>query len=411
MDKRATGRNAELGLSTRAIHHGYDPAEEHGALTPPIFMTSTYAFESAEEGSELFRGERAGYIYGRTRNPTQALLEARLANLEGGEAGLALASGMGAISAAMWTLLNAGDSVVIDRILYGNTFAFFTKGLTRFGVDVRLADFTDPEALAQELAAKGKVKIVYFETPANPNLRVIDIARVASLAKSTGALTIVDNTFATPVLQNPLRLGADLVVHSATKYLGGHGDLLGGALIGPSALIEKIRGTGLRALTGATLSPLNAFLILRGLKTLEVRMERHSRSALQIAEQLKHHPLVSRVVYPGLRSFPQYELAQRQMRQPGGLIAFELEGGVETGMAFMNGLKLVTRAVSLGDAETLVQHPASMTHATYSPEERKRHGISDNLLRLSVGLENVEDLAADIAQALDGLHAGKGRAG
>jgi methionine-gamma-lyase len=411
MDKRAPGRNAEFGLSTRAIHHGYDPAEEQGALTPPIFMTSTYAFESAEEGSELFRGERAGYIYGRTRNPTQALLEARLASLEGGEAGLALASGMGAISAAMWTLLNAGDSVVIDRILYGNTFAFFTKGLTRFGVDVRLADFTDPEALAQELAAKGKVKIVYFETPANPNLRVIDIARVASLAKSAGALTIVDNTFATPVLQNPLRLGADLVVHSATKYLGGHGDLLGGALIGPSALIEKIRGTGLRALTGATLSPLNAFLILRGLKTLEVRMERHSRSALQIAEQLKHHPLVSRVVYPGLRSFPQYELAQRQMRQPGGLIAFELEGGVETGMAFMNGLKLVTRAVSLGDAETLVQHPASMTHATYSTEERKRHGISDNLLRLSVGLENVEDLAADIAQALDGLHAAKGRAG
>jgi methionine-gamma-lyase len=409
MDKRAPGRNAELGLSTRAIHHGYDPAEEHGALTPPIFMTSTYAFESAEAGSELFRGERAGYIYGRTRNPTQALLEARLASLEGGEAGLALASGMGAISAAMWTLLNAGDSVVIDRILYGNTFAFFTKGLTRFGVDVRLADFTDPEALAQELAAKGKVKIVYFETPANPNLRVIDIARVASLAKSAGALTIVDNTFATPVLQNPLKLGADLVVHSATKYLGGHGDLLGGAVVGPSAPIEQIRGTGLRALTGATLSPLNAFLILRGLKTLEVRMERHSRSALQIAEQLERHPLVSRVAYPGLKSFPQYELARRQMRQPGGLIAFELKGGVEAGMAFMNGLKLVTRAVSLGDAETLVQHPASMTHAAYSAEERKRHGISDNLLRLSVGLENVEDLAADIAHALDGLPAARAR--
>jgi len=411
MDKRATGRNAEPGLSTRAIHHGYDPAEEHGALTPPIFMTSTYAFESAEEGSELFRGERAGYIYGRTRNPTQALLEARLASLEGGEAGLALASGMGAISAALWTLLSAGDGVVIDRILYGNTFAFFTKGLTRFGVDVRLADFTDPQALAHELAAAGKVKIVYFETPANPNLRVIDIARVASLAKSAGALTIVDNTFATPILQNPLNLGADLVVHSATKYLGGHGDLLGGALVGASALIERIRGTGLRALTGATLSPLNAFLILRGLKTLEVRMERHSRLALQIAEQLERHPLVSRVAYPGLKSFPQYELARRQMRQSGGLIAFELKGGVEAGMAFMNGLKLVTRAVSLGDAETLVQHPASMTHATYSADERKRHGISDNLLRLSVGLENVEDLAADIAQALDGLHAAKGRAG
>jgi methionine-gamma-lyase len=193
------------------------------------------------------------------------------------------------------------------------------------------------------------------------------------------------------------------VVHSATKYLGGHGDLLGGAVIGSRALIERIRGTGLRALTGATLSPLNAFLILRGLKTLELRMERHSRSALQIAEQLERHPLVSHIAYPGLKSFPQYELAQRQMRQPGGLIAFELEGGVEAGMAFMNGLELIVRAVSLGDAETLVQHPASMTHATYSAEERKRHGISDSLLRLSVGLENIEDLMDDIAQALDGL--------
>jgi methionine-gamma-lyase len=373
-------------------------------------MTSTYAFETAEAGSELFRGERVGYIYGRTRNPTLALLEARLASLEGGEAGLAVASGMGAISATMWTLLSAGDSVVIDRILYGNTFALFTKGLTRFGVNVRLADFTDPDALAQALAADDKTKLVYFETPANPNLRVIDIARISLLAKSAGALAIVDNTFATPILQNPLKLGADLVVHSATKYLGGHGDLLGGAVVGSSALIERIRGTGLRALTGATLSPLNAFLILRGLKTLEVRMERHSRSAQQIAEFIERHPLVSHVAYPGLKSFPQYELAQRQMRQPGGLIAFELEGGVEAGMAFMNRLELVVRAVSLGDAETLVQHPASMTHATYSADERKRHGISDNLLRLSVGLENVEDLMADIAQTLDHVHASKRKA-
>src|ERR1700678_2719145 len=193
MEKPQSSRNAELRLSTRAIHHGYDPAEEHGALTPPIFMTSTYAFETAEAGSELFRGERAGYIYGRTRNPTQALLEARLASLEGGEAGPAVVSGMGAILATMWTLVSAGDSVVIDRILYGNTFAFFTKGLTRFGVNVRLADFADPDALARELAADDKVRIIYFETPANPNLRVIDIARVASLAKAAGALAIVDN--------------------------------------------------------------------------------------------------------------------------------------------------------------------------------------------------------------------------
>jgi O-acetylhomoserine/O-acetylserine sulfhydrylase-like pyridoxal-dependent enzyme len=277
---------------------------------------------------------------------------------------------------------------------------FSPRGWPVSASNVRLADFTDPDALAQALAADDRLKLVYFETLANPNLRIIDIAGVSSLAKSAGALTIVDNTFATPILQYPLKLGADLVVHSATKYLGGHGDLLGGAGVGSSALIERIRGTGLRALTGATLSPLNAFLILRGLKTLEVRMERHSRSAQQIAELLERHPLVSHVAYPGLKSFAQYELAQRQMRQPVGLIAFELEGGFEAGMAFMNRLELVVRTVSLGDAETLVQHPASMTHATYSADERKRHGISDNLLRLSVGLENVEDLMADIAQAL-----------
>jgi methionine-gamma-lyase len=396
---REEGRNAELGFSTRAIHLGYDPAREHGALTPPIFMTSTYAFESAEAGREMFRGERPGYIYGRTRNPTQALLEERIASLEGGEAGLALASGIGALSSTLWTLVSAGDEVVIDHILYGNTFAFFTKGLTRFGVKVLLADFTDPASL--ERALTPRTKIVYFETPANPNLRVIDIARTASLALTVGALTIVDNTFATPALQRPLKHGAGLVIHSATKYLGGHGDLLGGIVVGSAEIVERIRGAGLRVLTGATLSPFNAFLILRGLKTLDMRMERHSRSAHRIAEMLSDHPAVTWVAYPGLLTFPQYDLARRQMARPGGLVAFELAGGAGAGMAFMNRLKLVTRAVSLGDAETLVQHPATMTHATYSPEQRKAHGISDDLLRLSVGLEDPEDIVSDIVEALD----------
>ena len=392
-------RNAGPGFSTRAIHLGYDPATEKGALIPPIFMTSTYALESAEAGAEMFRGERAGYIYGRTRNPTQALLEERLASLEGGEAGLALASGMGAITSLIWSLVSAGDEVVIDHTIYGSSFAFFTKGLGRFGVTTRLADLTRPETLEAVLGKK--TRVVFFETPANPNLRVIDIRRVADIAHGAGAKVVVDNTFASPALQRPLEFGADVVVHSATKYLGGHGDLLAGIVVGSTELIGQVRGMGLRWLTGATLSPLNAFLILRGLKTLELRMERHSRSALAVAELLAGHPAVSQLSYPGLPSFPQYELARRQMSRPGGLIAFELKGGLSAGLALMNGLKLATRAVSLGDAETLVQHPATMTHATYTAEERAEHGIGDGLLRLSIGLENVEDILEDVQQALD----------
>jgi methionine-gamma-lyase len=225
-------------------------------------MTSTYAFESAEAGAAMFRGERAGYIYGRTGNPTQSLLEERMASLEGGGAALAVASGIGAISSALWTLLSAGDDVVVDQTIYGSTFAFFTRGLTRFGVTVTLADLTQPSALEEALTAR--TKVVFFETPANPNLRVIDIARSAAIAHAGGATVIVDNTFASPALQRPIEFGADLVVHSATKYLGGHGDLLGGVVVGPTDVIQRIRGTGLRWLTGATLSPLNAFLILGG---------------------------------------------------------------------------------------------------------------------------------------------------
>jgi methionine-gamma-lyase len=394
-------RNAPAGFSTRAIHLGYDPASEQGALTPPVYMTSTYAFESAEDGAALFRGERAGYIYGRTRNPTQTLLEQRLASLEGGEAALAVASGIAAISSTMWSLLEAGDEVVIDHTIYGSSFAFFTRGLTRFGIGVQLADLTRPATLAQALTPK--TRLVFFETPANPNLRVIDIAAVAAIAKPAKALVVVDNTFASPALQRPLEHGADLVVHSATKFLGGHGDLVGGVLVGPATVVDRVRANGLRFLTGATMAPLTAFLILRGLKTLELRMAQHSASAQAIAELLEHHPAVASISYPGLSSFPQFDLARRQMSRPGGLIACELRGGMKAGLAFMNRLALVTRAVSLGDAETLVQHPASMTHATYSPEERTRHGIGDGLIRFSIGLENLPDLIDDITQALDAV--------
>ncbi|MEM7225252.1 MAG: methionine gamma-lyase [Pseudomonadota bacterium] len=399
MPKDRHGKNRAMGFETTAIHHGYDPAEAEGALNPPVYLTSTYAFESAEAGAELFAGERAGYIYGRTRNPTQALLEERIAALEGGEAGLALASGMGAITTSLWSLLEAGDHVVVDHTLYGSTYAFFTQGLPKFGIEVSPIDLSDPAKL--EAALGPRTKAVYFETPANPNLRVLDIAAISARAHAAGALVVVDNTFATPALQRPLALGADLVVHSATKYLGGHGDLLAGLVVGPEDLVKRVRLYGLRFMTGATISPWTAFLVLRGLKTLALRMERHSANALAVAERLAEHPAVSWVAYPGLAGDRDHTLAARQMSGFGGLVACELTGGHSAGFAFMNAVSLATRAVSLGDPETLVQHPASMTHSTYSPEERARHGIGEGLVRLSVGLESLDDILDDIDQALE----------
>ena len=391
-------RNSPKGFATRAIHHGYEPRDHLGALTPPLHLTSTFTFETAEQGGEIFAGEREGYIYSRTNNPTTNLLEARLATLEGAEAGLALASGMGAISAVMWTLLAPGDEVIADQTLYGCTFSFLNHGLAKFGVKITHVDLTDPANLRAALT--DATKVVYFETPANPNMRLVDIQAVSSIAHAAGARVVVDNTYATPYITRPIELGADLVVHSATKYLGGHGDLIAGMAAGPQELIDEIRGFGLKDMTGASLSPFNAMLILRGLKTLALRMERHSANAQAIAELLAASPAVEVVYYPGLESFPQHDLARRQMACYGGMIAFELVGGYEAGVAMMNRLRLVSRAVSLGDAETLVQHPASMTHATYTPEERAEHGISEGLVRLSVGLEDVGDILDDIRQAL-----------
>ncbi len=400
--RRDSTNRPKGGFATRAIHIGHKPADVSGALTPPVFMTSTYAFESAEAGEEIFRGEREGYVYGRTPNPTQALFEERIASLENAEAGLAAASGMAAISSTLWTLLQAGDRVVIDHTLYGNSFVLFVRGLTRFGVKVTAADLTDLDAAASAIAQSAP-KLVFFESPANPNLRIIDIAAISQMAHEAGALLIVDNTFATPALQQPLLLGADLVVHSATKFIGGHGDLIAGAVAGPKDLIDSIRRNGLRYFTGATIAPMTAFLLLRGLKTLELRMERHCDSALAIAELLEQHPAIASVSYPGLSQSPFHLLARRQMTGFGGLIACELRGGKKEGMAFMNRLALVTRAVSLGDAESLVQHPASMTHSTYTFEERRKHGISEGLIRFSIGLETLSDIKDDIVQALDSI--------
>ncbi len=385
-------------LATRAIHHGYDPADNEGALTPPLHLTSTFAFESAEAGGEMFSGDRQGYIYSRISNPTLDLLERRLAELEEAEAGLALASGMGAISATLWTLVGPGDEIIVDNTLYGCTFSYLRHGLGRFGVTVTHVELTDPENLVAAISEH--TKVVYFETPANPNMRLVDIERVSEIAHTKGATVVVDNTYATPYLTRPVTLGADLVVHSATKYLGGHGDVVAGLVAGNADMIADIRMYGMKDMTGAVMAPFNAMLILRGIKTLGLRLDRHCQNAMTVARMLEQHPAVRKVSYPGLPGFEQHELACRQMSGFGGMIAFELHGGLEAGRALMNRLKMITRAVSLGDAETLIQHPASMTHSTYTVEERMVHGISDGLVRLSVGLEGVEDILADLEQAL-----------
>lgn len=387
-------------FATRAIHHGYDSRDAQGSLNPPIYLTSTFTFENAEDGGAMFAGEREGHFYTRISNPTLAQLEDRIANLEGAQAGLATASGIGAITSTLWTFLEAGDEIIVDKTLYGCTFAFMTHGLPKFGVKVTTVDMCDPTKLADAISTN--TKIVYFETPANPNNRLGDIAAISQIARQAGAKVVVDNTYATPVITRPIELGADIVVHSATKYLGGHGDVIAGLIVGSSEDISRIRLVGLKDMTGAVMSPLTAMLLLRGIKTLELRMERHCRSAFKIAQALENHPAVSCVHYPGLESFRQRDVAERQMSAFGGMIPFEVKGGKQAGIAFMNRLKLIQRAVSLGDAESLIQHPASMTHSTYTPEERAAHGIAEGLVRLSVGLEAVDDLIDDLMNALAG---------
>lgn len=386
------------GFSTRAIHHAYDPYAGDGDLNPPLHLSSTYTFPTVEDGAARFAGEQAGYVYSRVGNPTTALLEQRIADLEGGEAALVTASGMGATTSLLWTLLQPGDEVIADKTLYGCTFGFFNHGLAKFGVKITHLDLTDPANL--ERAINPGTRIVFFESPANPNMRLVDIAAVSAIAHRHGAQVVVDNTYCTPYLQRPIELGADFVVHSATKYLGGHGDLIAGAIVGPQEVLNQVRFYGIKDMTGAVLSSQDAFLILRGLKTLALRMQRHSENAQGIAEFLAGHDKVAVVHYPGLTTFPQYALARRQMKLPGGMVAFELKGGIEAGRRFMNALQLVTRAVSLGDAESLAQHPASMTHSFYTPEERAAHLIGEGLVRISAGLEDFVDLHADIAQAL-----------
>lgn len=390
--------NKKAGFGTVSIHGG-SCKNPYGTLAVPIFQTSTFVFDSAEQGGKRFALEEPGYIYSRLGNPTTTVLEDKIAQLESGEAAVATSSGMGAISSVMWTILKAGDHIISDKTLYGCTFAFFSHGLSRFGIEVSFVDTADGEAVKK--AMKPNTKAVYLETPANPNLKIVDIKAIAEIAHTNpNTLVVVDNTFSTPYCQRPLELGADIVVHSATKYLNGHGDVIAGMVISRKDLVDQIRLVGIKDMTGSVLGPMEAYLIIRGMKTLEVRMRKHCENALKVAEFLEAHDKVAEVYFPGLKSHPGHEIAAKQMDAFGGIMSFELKGGFEAGKILLNNLKLCSLAVSLGDTETLIQHPASMTHSPYTKEERMEAGITDGLVRLSVGLENIEDIIADLEYGL-----------
>ena len=389
-------------FATKAIHGGHKKDPVSGALTTPIYQTSTFVFDSAEQGGRRFALEEGGFIYSRLGNPTNAQLEEKMALLENGEACMSTGSGIGAITSALWTALKAGDHIVASKTLYGCTYAMLNHGISRYGVEVTFVDATNLDEVKG--AMKENTKVVYLETPANPDLKLVDIEAISKIAHTVeGCMVFVDNTFCTPYLQRPLELGADVVVHSATKYLNGHGDVIAGFVIGKKDFITQVRLFGVKDMTGSVLSPFDAYLILRGMKTLQIRMDRHTKNAIEVAKFLESHANVEAVSYPGLESFPQYELAKKQMDMPGGMIAFEVKGGLEGGKKLLNSLELCTLAVSLGDCETLIQHPASMTHSPYTQEERAEAGISEGLIRISVGLEDAEDIIADLKQGLDRL--------
>jgi cystathionine beta-lyase/cystathionine gamma-synthase len=377
------------GFDTLALHAGTPPDPTTGAMLTPIYQTTTYRQEAV--------GRDKGFTYSRSANPTVSALERRLAALEGAEFCTCYATGLAATTALCLALLRSGDRVVCSQAVYGGTVRLFREVLARFGIEAEFVDTSNEQALAESL--KQPTRFVFIETPANPTLKLTDIQLAARLAKEADALLIVDNTLLTPALQKPFELGADMVLHSTTKFIEGHNATVGGALITRDVDLHE-RLSFARNAIGAIQSPFPAFLTLQGIKTLPLRMARHSKTALKIAQFLNEHNRVTKVIYPGLTSFPQFELVQRQQRSGGAMVAFEVEGGVEAGIKLMNSVRLCALAENLGAAETLITHPASMTHADVPPGQRAAAGITDGLVRLSVGLEDPNDLIGDLARAL-----------
>lgn len=384
-----------MKFSTRAIHAGQEPEPITGAVNTPVFFTSTYVHE------ELDEYKAKGYWYGRSNNPTRTALETCLASLENAKFGLCFASGMAATSATM-NLLQAGDHVVCEEDVYGGTYRLFEKVLTRYGLTFSYVDGSKPENI--EKAIKPNTKMLWFETPTNPLLRLVDVKALAAIAKKKSTkdqqiLTVIDNTFASPYLQNPLDHGIDIVVHSTTKYVGGHSDVVGGAVVtNDEKVYEQVKFH--QNAIGGTPGPMDCYLTMRGVKTLAIRMQAHEKNAMEVAKFLESHPAVERVLYPGLASHPQHELAKTQMRGFGGMVTFVVKGGLENAKKVMGATKLFVLAESLGGVESLMTHPAVMTHGAVPREEREARGFVDGLVRLSVGIEDIDDLLADLKTAL-----------
>jgi methionine-gamma-lyase len=388
---------ASYRFATMAVHAGQDPDPLTGSVSVPIYQTSTFVFESAEQGAARFAGKQEGYIYTRLGNPTVRALERNVAALEGGEDARACASGMAAIHAAVTSLVGKGDHVVVSDSIYGGTAKLFMDILPRFGVEFSFVDSS--EVANVERAIRENTKMIYVETPSNPTLKITDLRAVARIAKERKIVTMTDNTFMSPYFQRPLGMGIDVSIHSLTKYLGGHGDLVGGIIVSRKSFFNAL--DPLLRNTGGTLAPFEAWLTLRGIKTLPLRMEKHNENAMRVAAFLESHSKVERVNYPGLKSHPQHDLAKRQMSGFGGTMSFELKGGLKKGVKLMNSVRLCTLAVSLGAVETLIEHPASMTHAIVPREERLKTGITDGLVRLSVGIEDAQDIIEDLERSLD----------
>jgi len=386
-------------ISTKAIH-GYGGGDSlTGAVSLPIYQTSTYEFKNSQHGADLFAGEAEGFIYSRISNPTVDAFQREIACLEGGEAAQALGSGMAASFNAIMTDCKSGDSYISSETVYGGTHALNTHVMPRFGVTCHEVDATDLNVVEDAIKKAKNCKVLFFETPANPTLAILDIKGLADLGHKYGLTVIMDNTFATPILQRPLESGVDVIMHSATKYIGGHGDVVAGVVIGTQEYITRLR-EDVYIDTGATMAPFSAWLLLRGLKTLPVRMKAHCENAGRIAQFLAFHPKITKVHYPGLSSHPGHELAKKQMEGFGGMIAFEIAGGFDEGKKLMDAVELSKVAVSLGDCDSLICHPASTTHSTYTKEQREDAGILDNMIRISVGLEDTADIMDDLNQAL-----------
>jgi len=402
-----------LSIDSATVHADQSVHAEHAHLIP-VFATSTFTFDSAEQGMNRFTGKEAGYTYSRFGNPTTAAAAAIIASLEAyglkDEKGKELklqailhASGQAAMVTMMMSNLSAGDAVLSHFSLYGGTHEFLYDVLPRFGVESLIADLTDLQQIESMIKQHVKLKLIHLETPANPTMRCIDIEAVVKIAKKHGILVTVDNTFATPYLQQPFKFGVDFVFHSTTKFLNGHGTAIGGVLVGKNIDFMNKAAIRLHKLLGANASPFDAFLLSTGIKTLALRMEKHCSNAMAVAEFLSKHPAVSKVNYNGLRAHPDYEIMRRQMRHAGAVLSFELRNGLEAGKKFINQLSMCTRAVSLGTVDSLLSHPASMSHSGMAPEDRVKSGVTDGLIRMSVGLEAAEDIIADLGNALEGV--------